>query len=126
MQTAGSAPLRLRVLVELATIHYERDDLLSASLLDDRDLVGIEAGALARQLQRRRITALIEQTLLQGQAEETIRPDLDATMTAAVLFEVGWAIVRSHLNGDLPLPLADALATLNTIVGYGTSVAPAG
>ncbi len=121
MAMIDSAPLRLRELVELAAIHYDQDDLLAAPLRDDRDLVGAEAAALARALQRNRISELIEQTLALGQAEGTIRLDLDTAMAAAVLFEIGWALVRSHLAGDLPLPLADALATLNTIVGHGTA-----
>ncbi len=120
MTQVDSAPMRLHALVEMATIHYERDDLLSAPLLDDRDLVGAAAASLARQLQRDRITELIEQTLRDGQSEGTIRGEIDAAASAAVLFEIGWAIVRSHLLGDLPLPLAEALETLNAIVGRGT------
>lgn len=121
MAQAGSAPLRLRALVDVAISHYERDDLLSAPLLDDRELIDAAAAALARQLQRERITTLIEATLSEGQRQGTIRAELDPTTAAAVLFEIGWAIVRSHLTGELPLPLGEALHALNDIVGNGTA-----
>ena len=38
---------------------------------------------------------------------------------AAVLFEIGWAVVRSALDGDSQIPLERALTTLNQIVGLG-------
>lgn len=124
MGRVEAAPLRLRALVEVAIEHYERDELLSAPLLDDRDLLGPGAAALARQLQRERITKLIEDTLTQGQRDRTIRMGLEPATAAIVLFEIGWAIVRSHLTGELALPLTEALTTLNNIVGHGTSVPP--
>ena len=43
--------------------------------------------------------------------------DLDAA--ASVLFEIGWAVVRSALEGDSQIPLDRALTTLNQIVGLG-------
>jgi hypothetical protein len=36
-----------------------------------------------------------------------------------VLFEIGWAVVRSALEGDSRIPLDRALGTLNQIVGLG-------
>jgi AcrR family transcriptional regulator len=120
MAEANGAPSRLRALVEVAIVHYERDDLMAAPLRDDRDLLGPEVAGLARQLQREQVIGLIEATLIQGQQEGTIRSELVPAPAAAVLFEIGWAVVRSHLSGELSLPLADALQTLNDIVGNGT------
>jgi AcrR family transcriptional regulator len=126
MAQAGDAPSRLRALVEVAIARYEGDDLLAAPLLDDRELLDPGAAALARRLQRERITGLIESTIVDGQRQGTIRSGLAPAPAAAVLFEIGWAVVRGHLTGELPLPLADALRTLNDIVGNGTvSRAPA-
>lgn len=121
MQPDQPAPTRLRSLVEIAIAHYERDDLLAAPFLDDRDLLDDRAATLARQLQRERVTDLIRTTLIDGQRAGTIRAGLDPAAAAAVLFEIGWAIVRSHLTRELPVPLGDALHTLNDIVGHGTA-----
>lgn len=121
MDGADSAPGKLRVLVGSAVTHYGNDDLLSAPLLDDRVLLDADAAALARQLQRARITQLIATTLGDGQRDGTVRADLNPETTAAVLFEIGWAIVRSHLTGELALPLAEALTTLNDLLGKGTT-----
>jgi AcrR family transcriptional regulator len=122
MEAVDSAPARMRALVEVAIEHYQDDELLSAPLLGDRDLVTPGAAALARELQRRRITELIESTLSEGQRDGSIRVEIDAATTAVVLFESGWAIVGSHLTGELPLPLGDALTALNVLVGRGTLV----
>lgn len=124
MAAEASAPARLRALVVAAVAHYEREELLSAPLLDDRELLGARAASLARQLQRDRITGLIGTTLARGQAEGSIRAELDSETAAIVLFEIGWGIVRSHLSGELGLPLSDALSTLNEILGHGTAAAP--
>lgn len=121
MARAGSAPQRLRALVETAIEHYERDELLAAPLLDDRNLLDAGVAALARRLQRERITTMIRVTLADGQQQGTIRAELDAEKAAAVLFEIGWAVVRAHLSGELGLPLAEALRALNDIVGNGTA-----
>ena len=120
MQPTQPAPTRLRSLVEVAIAHYERDDLLAAPFLDDRELLDDRAATLARQLQRERVTDLIRTTLIDGQRSGTIRAGLDPAVAAAVLFEIGWAIVRSHLTRELTVPLGDALRTLNDIVGHGT------
>ena len=120
MRDIDSAPEQLSALVETAVEHYETDDLLRAILVGDDDLVSGPVTHLAGELQRERICDLIERTLRAGQAEGTIRPELDPYRTAIVLFEIGWAVVRRHLEGRLDLPLADALATLNDIVGRGT------
>jgi AcrR family transcriptional regulator len=117
-----SAPARLRVLVETAVAHYTEDELLAAPLLGDDELLGARVAAMARGLQRERITELIEDTLVSGQRQSTIRDGIDPGVTAAVMFEIGWAIVRSHLSGELPVPLPDALHVLNDLLGRGTSV----
>lgn len=121
MRHADGAPGQLRALVAEAIAHYERDDLLSASLLDDRVLLDPKAAVLARRLQRERITEVIEAALADGQRDGTVRADLNCAASASVLFEAGWALVRAHLTGELGLPLADALATLNDLVGKGTT-----
>ena len=69
------APSRLRSLVEVAIAHYERDGLLAAPFLDDRELLDDRAATLARQLQRERVTDLIRTTLIDGQRAGTIRRD---------------------------------------------------
>ncbi len=112
---------RLRSLVEIAIVQYERDDLLAAPFMADRELLDERAATLARQLQREHITELIRATLTDGQRDGSIRAGLDPAVAAAVLFEIGWAIVRSHLARELPIPLGDALRTLNDIVGTGTA-----
>lgn len=121
MTGVDRVPLRLRALVEVAIEHYERDDLLSAPLLDDRDLLTPDAAELARLLQRERVVELIRRTLAEGQRSGSIRVDLDLSAASVVLFESGWAIVRSNLTGELGMPLAVALSTLNSIVGHGTA-----
>ena len=115
-----TAPAQLGALVEAAIEHYESDDLLRASIVGDDELVSGAVADLASDMQQARVTPLIEQTLRAGQAEGSIRPDLDPHRTAIVLFEIGWAIVRRHLEHRLPIPLAEALSTLNDIVGRGT------
>ena len=115
---------RLRSLVEVAIVQYERDDLLAAPFMADRELLDERAATLARQLQREHITELIRATLTDGQRDGSIRAGLDPAVAAAVLFEIGWAIVRSHLTDELPIPLGDALRTLNDIVGNGTASRP--
>ena len=48
-----------------------------------------------------------------------MRGDTDVDAAAAVLFEIGWAVVRAALEGDSQIPLERALTTLNQIVGLG-------
>ena len=36
-----------------------------------------------------------------------------------MVFEIGWAVVRSALEGASQIPLEEALNTLNQIVGLG-------
>jgi len=36
-----------------------------------------------------------------------------------VRFEIGWAVVRTALEGESQIPLDQALTTLNQIVGLG-------
>jgi hypothetical protein len=54
-----------------------------------------------------------------GQREGTVRAGMDIDAAASVLFELGWAVVRSALEGDSEIPLERALTTLNQIVGLG-------
>lgn len=123
MAEATSAPGRLRALVVAAAHHYEHDDLLAPSLLGHADLVNGHVAQLAAEAQRGHITALITEALREGQREGSIRAGLDPERAASVLFEIGWAIVRRHLEGHAARPLADDLETLNDIVGRGTMTA---
>lgn len=120
MTEVETAPARLRALVETAIDYYGNDDLLCAILIGDDDLVTGPVARLADDLQRDRITQLIEHTIEVGQQEGTLRQGLDPKASATVLYEIGWAIVRRHLEGRLALPLGEALSTLNDIVGRGT------
>lgn len=120
----GSVPGRLRRLVEVTAEHYGDDELLRASLFGEPDLVDGDAARLAARVQRDRITVMLAVTLREGAARGTVRVDLDPDKTAVVLFEVGWAIVRAHLEGVNDLPLAAALDVLNTIVDHGISTRP--
>jgi AcrR family transcriptional regulator len=92
----GPVPARLRALVELTIDHYGAADI-----------------------QRSRIGRLLRELLALGQREESVRADIDIDAAAAVLFEIGWAVVRAALEGDSQIPLARALTTLNQIVGLG-------
>ncbi len=71
------------------------------------------------RFQRARIRRLLHQPLSIGQGEGTVRSELDVDPAASVLFELGWVVVRSELEGDSDLPLDRALTTLNQIVGLG-------
>jgi hypothetical protein len=74
---------------------------------------------MAADVQRSRIRALLRELLAIGQREGTIRPDLDSDAAAGVLFEIGWAVVRTALDGESRIDLDRALHTLNQIVGLG-------
>lgn len=124
MAEATSAPARLRVLVTTAAAHYESDELLAPSLLGWAEFVSGQVAHLAANVQRDRISELIGLALREGQREGTIRPEIDPEPTASVIFEIGWAIVRRHLEGHASRPLANDLDTLNDIVGRGTMTAP--
>ena len=63
--------------------------------------------------------ALLEQALIAGQREGAVRTNIDPAAAAAILFEIGWAIVRAELEGEAALPLDRALLTLNEIIGLG-------
>jgi len=118
---AGSepAPVRLRSLVELTIDHYGNDELLRASLFGKAGLVDGDVARMAADRQRARIRALLAELLSIGQREGSVRGDLDVAAAAAVVFEIGWAVVRSALEGDSEIPLDQALTTLNQIVGLG-------
>lgn len=119
LDEAGPVPARLRALVELTIDHYGRDELLRASLFGESGLVEGDVARRAANLQRARIRGLLRELLAHGQREGSIRPDIDVDAAAAVLFEIGWAVVRSALAGESQIPLERALATLNQIVGLG-------
>lgn len=115
----GSVPQRLRALVELTARHYGSDDILRASLFGDGMLVDERVARLAARVQRQRIRQLLVEVLQAGQRDGTVRPKLDVGAAAAVLFEIGWAVVRAELEGESALSLPRALDTLNQIVGLG-------
>lgn len=118
----GAAPRRLSALVEATADHYGRDELLRSSLLGHSHLVDGRAAALAAEIQRTRIRRLLAETIEAGQREGSVRGGLDPEATAAVLFEMGWGVVRAGLEGATGIPLDAALATLNDIVGRGIQV----
>jgi AcrR family transcriptional regulator len=115
----GPVPARLRALVELTIDHYGEDELLHASLFGKGSLVDGDVAQMAADIQRSRIGRLLRELLALGQREESVRADIDIDAAAAVLFEIGWAVVRAALEGDSQIPLARALTTLNQIVGLG-------
>jgi AcrR family transcriptional regulator len=119
LEGPGTVPERLRSLVELTIDHYSHDELLHASLFGGGRLVEGDVSRLAADIQRTRIRGLLRDLLQRGQAEGTIRPDLESEAAARVLFEIGWAVVRAELEGQSELPLERALHTLNQIVGLG-------
>jgi len=119
LEGPGTVPERLRSLVELTIDHYSHDELLHASLFGGGRLVEGDVSRLAADIQRNRIRGLLRDLLRLGQAEGTIRPDLEIEAAARVLFEIGWAVVRAELEGQSDLPLDRALNTLNQIVGLG-------
>jgi hypothetical protein len=116
---AGPVPSRLRSLVELTIQHYGEDELLHASLFGRAGLVDGDVARIAADIQRTRIRGLLRELLAMGQRESSVREDIDVDAAAAVLFEIGWAVVRSALDGDSRIPLERALTTLNQIVGLG-------
>jgi len=116
---SGPVPARLRALVELTIDHYGQDELLYASLFGKPGLVDGDVARMAADAQRTRIRSLLRELLAIGQREGSIRADIEADSAAGVLFEIGWAVVRSALEGDGQIPLDRALTTLNQIVGLG-------
>ncbi len=117
----GDAPVptRLRELVELTIEHYGEDELLGASLFGKAGLVDGDVARIAADHQRTRIRALLAELLTRGQREGSVRSDIDVGSASAVLFEIGWAVVRTALEGDSEIPLDQALTTLNQVVGLG-------
>ncbi len=119
LHTADGAPARLGALVELTAEHYGRDELLRASLFGEASLVDGRIARRAAEIQGARIKQLLAEVLAAGIEEGSIRPNLDIEASAAVVFEIGWAVVRAELEGTADLPLHQALDTLNDIVGLG-------
>lgn len=117
---AGSVPDRLEGVVHSAIEVFGRDELLRMSLMgsaqDRNEQRVFRRAALA---QRARVGALLEQGLRQGIAEGTIRASVDVERTAAVMFEMGWSVVRAELEGVLTVPLPLALTTMSDIMGLG-------
>jgi AcrR family transcriptional regulator len=124
LSKGGSVPARLRALVAVPAEHYGHDELLRASLFGGGHLVAGDVSRRAADIQRSRIRRLLAATLEAGKREGTIRSSVDTAATAAVLFEVGWAIVRAELEGTSDVPLEAALATLNEVVGLGLLTRP--
>lgn len=119
LRRKGSAPRRLRALVEVTSSYYGRDDLLRSSLFGDATLVEGQVARRAAEIQRGRITELLAQTLTAGVAEGSLRTSLDPAATAEVLFEIGWAVVLNGFRGGGAVPLRQSLAVLNDVVGLG-------
>lgn len=119
LRREGSAPQRLRALVEVTSDFYGRDELLRASLFGDATLVDGEIGRHAAAIQRERVTALLAEVLTAGIAEGSVRASVDPDAAAAVLFEAGWAVVLAGFRGVSTLPVDPALAVLNDIIGLG-------
>lgn len=119
LRREGSAPQRLRALVEVTSNYYGRDELLRSSLFGDAALVEGQVARRAAEIQRSRITELLTATLAAGVSEGSLRDSLDAKATAEVLFEIGWAIVLNGFRGGGAVPLRRSLAVLNDIVGLG-------
>jgi len=119
LDASDPVPVRLRALVELTIEHYGRDELLHASLFGKGGLVDGDVARMAADVQRSRIRSLLRELLAIGRREGSVRADIDIDAAAAVLFEIGWAVVRSALEGDSRIPLDRALGTLNQIVGLG-------
>jgi AcrR family transcriptional regulator len=115
----GPVPARLRSLVELTIRHYGEDELLHASLFGKTGLVDGDVARMAADVQRTRIRSLLRELLTIGQRECSVRADINVDAAAAVLFEIGWAVVRTALEGNSQIPLDQALTTLNQIVGLG-------
>jgi len=116
---AGTVPEKLRSLVDMTIDHYGQDELLQASLFGNGSLVEGRVARLAADIQRTRIRHLLRELLKAGQHEATVRADIDVETAASVLFEIGWALVRTALERTSEIPLDDALHTLNQIVGLG-------
>lgn len=118
----GAAPDRLAALVELTAEHYGNDELLHSSLFGETDLVEGAVAQMAAEHQRKQIRGLLERVLTTGQAEGTVRPDLDATSVAAVLLNSAgrsFALVskaktqRCSKTGSTSSTTSLALASLN-------------
>lgn len=118
LQSSAPVPQRMQQLIRLTVDHYGKDELLHASLFGS-DLVEGEVSRMAAAVQRERMIALLEQTLVAGQREGAVRTNIDPAAAAAILFEIGWAIVRAELEDEAALPLDRALMTLNEIIGLG-------
>lgn len=115
----GPVPQRLRALVEVTADHYGQDELLRASLFGETSLVDGAVARRAADIQRGRIRQLLAEVLEAGKRQGSIRETVDVERAAAVLFEIGWAVVRTQLDDSSDLPFGAALDTLNDIVGLG-------
>lgn len=124
LHAGGSAPERLASLVQATAEHYGEDELLRASLFGGDELVEGQVSELAADIQRTRIRELLAEVLDQGKREGTVRSDLDTRATSAVLFEIGWAVVRAEIEGHSDVPLDEALEILNSLVGRGIMAPP--
>jgi len=114
----GSVTRRLSALVEATAEHYGRDELLRGRWWGVAP--GRRAGRRAGGRDpRTRIRRLLADILEEGRRAGTVRSDLDPETAAAVLFEMGWGVVRAGLEGVTGVPLDVALADLNDIVGRG-------
>ncbi len=119
LRRQGSVPHRMRALVRVTAEHYGGDELLRASMFGGGGLVEGDPARRAAAVQRAGLRELLAEVLAAGQVEGTVRAELDPKATAAVLFEVGWAIVLRELDGTSDVPFETALVVLNDLVGLG-------
>lgn len=119
LRRPGTVPERLRELVEVTAEHYTGDELLRASLFGEDALVDGAVARRAAEVQRTRIRQLLAEVLEAGKRDGSIRDSISVGPASAIVFEVGWAVVRAELDDTLDVPLEVALATLNDIVGLG-------
>jgi len=119
LRRQGSVPHRMRALVRVTAEHYGGDELLRASMFGGGGLVEGDPARRAAAVQRAGLRELLAEVIAAGQVEGTVRAELDPKATAAVLFEVGWAIVLRELDGTSDVPFETALGVLNDLVGLG-------
>ncbi len=119
LQQPGTAPERLRALVAVTAEHYSSDELLRASLFGEDALVDGAVARRAAEIQRSRIRQLLADVLEAGQRDGSIRDSVQVGPASAIVFEIGWAVVRAELDDTIDIPLVAALDTLNDIVGLG-------
>jgi hypothetical protein len=64
------------------------------------------------------IRSLLRELLATGRREGSVRANIDVDAAAAVLFEIGWAVVRTALEGDGQIPLRRESAQRSNPLGW--------